>query len=206
MFSLNSIVGIDKPIVYRNLDNGRFMSKVEAGKRIKHAVDNALHEKFAVNAAFVDQHLSVARTAKSAEESAKVFMEHFPPKPAATGKFAKTLRKAGKIGLVLAGAAALFTGGIALYNIITNSHIKPQKVKESDLEKHYVEEIPANNTPGVAAVHSQAVEEVTEENPVVTEKTDKKEVIATEDDKSPKDLLEEAITLLDEALGRVNKD
>ena len=202
MFSLNSIVGINKQIVYRDLDNGRFMSKVHAGKRIKHAIGDALREKSVVNTAFIDQLFPAKRTVKSAKESAKVFMELLPPEPPVTVKSGKFLRKAGKVGLILAGAAAIIAGGTALYNKFVNKKTEAAKIQQTENETPRVEENTVNSNQKIA---TETVQNINAEEKLDAAKyVDKTKNNDKKEDKTPEELLTEAIAILDEVLAGID--
>lgn len=203
MVSLNSIVGINRQVIYRDLDNGRFMSKVNAGKRIKHAIGDALREKSVVNTAFIDQHFPAKRTVKSAKESAKVFMELLPPEPPVTVKSGKFLRKAGKVGLILAGAAAIIAGGTALYNKFLNKKPKTVNIQQTENKQPDTEKNTANITQKAPV---EAVKQSTkiEENVVTTEHVNKTKTTDKDEDQTPEELLTEAIAILDEVLAGID--
>ena len=169
MVSINSVVDINRYVTYRDPRTGRFLSKVDAGRKIKHAVEASEKARPVINASVVDNNFGVGRSAKSAEESAKVFMESGAKKGkffAAVGKALKS--KAAKFGLLGLGIAALIGGGIYLYNKFKNNKAEADILAEQPVvaEKPVVTEQPKTEKP-------DAVNEVAEEKQPTD--TDKKE-------------------------------
>lgn len=203
MVSLNSIVGINRQVVYRDLDNGRFMSKVNAGKKIKKAIDNTWKKRPVVNAALIDKNFPLNRPQKSAKESAKVFMEHLPPESVVVGKSGKNfMRKAGKVGLILAGAAAIIAGGTALYNKFVNKKNEAAKIQQTENETPRVEENTVNSNQKIAAETVQNIN--AEEKLDAAKYVDKTKNNDKKEDKTPEELLTEAIAILDEVLAGID--
>ena len=202
MVSLNSIVGINRQVVYRDLDNGRFMSKVNAGKKIKKAIDDAWKKRPVVNGALIDKNFPLNRPKKSAKESAKVFMELLPPEPPVTVKSGKFLRKAGKVGLILAGAAAIIAGGTALYNKFVNKKNEAATIQQTENETPRVEENTVNSNQKIAAETVQNIN--AEEKLDAAKYVDKTKNNDKKEDKTPEELLTEAIAILDEVLAGID--
>lgn len=202
--SLNSIVGINKQVVYRDLDTGRFLSKVNTGKKIKKAVGDALKKRPVVNAALIDKNFPFNRTIKSAEESAKVFMEHFPPEPITVDKSGKIFKgKGGKVGLALVGAAAIIAGGIALYNKFSNKKNETAKSQQTENKQPNAEKNTANINQNIS-VEATKQSTKAEENIAAAKYVNSAKTPDNKEDKTPEELLTEAIAILDEVLAGID--
>jgi len=96
----------------RNLKNGRYVSAQQAGKLVKDKVVEIFKKKPKISSETIDAGLGIGRATKSAEESAKVFMENGFKEVAKKPSMWKKALKWGAIGL---GIAALVAGGVYLY-------------------------------------------------------------------------------------------
>lgn len=96
----------------RNLKNGKYVSAQQAGKLVKDKVVEIFKKKPNISSGTIDAGLGIGRATKSAEESAKVFMENGFKEAAKKPSMWKKALKWGAIGL---GIAALVAGGVYLY-------------------------------------------------------------------------------------------
>lgn len=101
----------------RNLKNGKYVSAQQAGKLVKDKVVEIFKKKPNISSGTIDAGLGIGRATKSAEESAKVFMENGFKQAA---KKPSILKKIAKFGLIGLGIAGLVGGGLYLYNKYKN--------------------------------------------------------------------------------------
>ena len=96
----------------RNLKNGKYVSAQQAGKLVKDKVVEIFKKKPNISSGTIDAGLGIGRATKSAEESAKVFIENGFKEATKKPSMWKNALKWGAIGL---GIAALVAGGVYLY-------------------------------------------------------------------------------------------
>lgn len=96
----------------KDLVTGRFLSKSQAGKKVKDKIVQIFCTK-PISSQTIDTRLGIGSVPKSAEESAKVFIENGYGAVSKNTRFLKKLAKFGFVGLGIAGAIGV---GLFLLN------------------------------------------------------------------------------------------